>query len=226
MTRRQALIAVVLVLAGCAGSPPTPTPTDTPLPTLTPSAAATASATASPRLSPTLITLPAATPSASAAIGLPGPGCVNGWQSPAADSELGALGLALLGAYMGLNEPLEAVDVRYFVGPDPDWIIEPRFEAVERWYIKATLPSDAEYRGRWLYEKRDEQRQGVSAVAHFDTRGYQSPDWVGFVGEGEPRSLPGLPGVWSGIDYDFVTGAGDGGQPGLPDVVADCLTGT
>jgi hypothetical protein len=25
------------------------------------------------------------------------------------------------------------------------------------------------------------------------------------------------------IAYDFVTGAGDSGQPGLPDQVADCL---
>ena len=28
------------------------------------------------------------------------------------------------------------------------------------------------------------------------------------------------------ITYDFVTGAGDSGQPGLPDQVADCLGGT
>lgn len=35
-----------------------------------------------------------------------------------------------------------------------------------------------------------------------------------------------LPGEWSGIAHDFVTGAGDSGQPGLPDEVADCLGGS
>ena len=127
---------------------------------------------------------------------------------------------------MGLTDPLLVDDMRYFIGPDPDWILEPRFEAVEHWYIKATLSTDPTYRARWLVEKRDEQRLGVSAVAPYDTTGYESPDWSGFVGDGIPRPIEGLPGLWGGIQYDFVTGEGDSGFPGLDESLAECLTGT
>jgi hypothetical protein len=54
------------------------------------------------------------------------------------------------------------------------------------------------------------------AAAPFDTLGYESPDWRAFVGEGPFRPVPGLPGLWSGIEHDFVTGEGDSGNPGLP----------
>jgi hypothetical protein len=223
--RPASTLALLFVLAsGCAGGPAaTPTASPTPTP---PSASPTALPSASQSASPTPISLPSATPTATLAIGLPSPGCVNGWQSLTADSELGALGLARVAAYMGLSEPLEPVEIRYFVGPDPAWIIEPRFEEVQRWYLKASLPSDPGYRGRWLYELREPGREGVSAVAPYDSTGFESPDWIGFVGEGQPRAVDGLPGVWSGIDYDFVTGEGDSGQPGLPPEVAGCLAGT
>jgi hypothetical protein len=36
----------------------------------------------------------------------------------------------------------------------------------------------------------------------------------------------GLPGQWSGIPYDFVTGEGDSGQPGLTAEVVGCLDQT
>ena len=134
--------------------------------------------------------------------------------------------MEILANYMGLTDPLDVVAMRYFVGPDPDWILEPRFEAVEHWYIKASLSTDPTYRGRWLIEKRDEQRLGVSAVAPFDTTGYVSPDWHGFVGEGLPRAIEGLPGLWAGIDYDFVTGEGDSGNPGLSETQSECLIDT
>jgi hypothetical protein len=139
--------------------------------------------------------------------------------------------LLILANFMGLKDPfnvdpLIVDEMRYFVGPDPDNILDPRFENVERWYIKATLSSDPTYRGRWLIEKRTEDRLGVSAVAPYDTVGYQSPDWSGFEGEGAPRAIPGLPGLWSGIQYDFVTGEGDSGFPGLPASQSECLAGT
>jgi len=127
---------------------------------------------------------------------------------------------------MGLSDPLVIEDMRYFIGPDPPNILDPRFEAVEHWYIKATLSSDPTYRGRWLVEKRDEQRLGVSAVAPYETVGYSSPDWHGFEGDGLPRTIEGLPGQWAGIDYDFVTGEGDGGFPGLADSLSECMSGT
>jgi len=127
---------------------------------------------------------------------------------------------------MGLTDQLVVDDIRYFRGPDPDNILEPRFENLERWYVKAHLASDPTYAGRWLVEKRTKTILGVSAVAPFDTTGFQSPDWSGFVGDGAPRAIDGLPGMWGGIQYDFVTGDGDSGVPGLPASQVGCLAGT
>jgi hypothetical protein len=127
---------------------------------------------------------------------------------------------------MGLTDPLIVNDMVYFVGPDPDNIISPRHEHVKRWYIKATLSTDPTYAGRWLIEKRTSSILGVSGVAAYDTVGYKSPDWYGFEGEGVPRVVDSLPGLWSGIAYDFVTGAGDSGFPSLPDSQMECLANT
>lgn len=227
MLRTAAALAALLSLAGC-GTAATPSPAPTPTPSLapTPSPTLTPTATPTPSPSPTPTLAPSASPSPTVAAGLPSPDCINGWTNPPEGSAERAEGIEVLSNYMGLTAPLDVVDMRYFVGPDPDWIIEPRFEAVEHWYIKATLSTDPTYAGRWLVEKRDEQRLGVSAVAAFETVGYESPDWRGFVGEGLPREVEGLPGLWGGINYDFVTGEGDGGFPGLADSQAGCLTGT
>jgi hypothetical protein len=66
---------------------------------------------------------------------------------------------------------------------------------------------------------------GIEAAASFDTTGYESPGWRGFIGEGEPHAVEGLPGTWVGMDYDFLVGE-DGEHPGLPDEVVGCLDGT
>ena len=79
---------------------------------------------------------------------------------------------------------------------------------------------------RWLLEQRTDLIRGISAVAPYDTTGYESPDWTGFTGDGTPQIVTGLPGTWAGIPYDFVTGEGDSGEPGLPDEVVGCLAGT
>jgi len=134
--------------------------------------------------------------------------------------------MTILANYMGLTDALVVDDIRYFTGPDPDNILEPRYENLERWYIKAHLSTDPTYRGRWLLEKRTSTVLGVSAVAPWDTTGWQSPDWSGFEGDGLPRAIEGLPGEWGGIQYDFVTGEGDGGFPGLPSSQVECLAGT
>jgi hypothetical protein len=231
--RRSIYAAVVLALAGCGGSTvtttltalppetlaPTVTPTSTPLstpnPTQTPAGTSPVETTATPQST--------ASPAAAAT---PWPACINGWTSlPEGDAKRDE-GLEILVNYMGLTDPLVVDDLRYFVGPDPDNILDPRFENVERWYIKATLSTDPTYRGRWLIERRTEDRLGVSAVAPYDTAGYVSPDWHGFEGDGAPRAIEGLPGLWGGIDYDFVTGEGDSGYPGLPDSQSECLSGT
>jgi hypothetical protein len=156
----------------------------------------------------------------------PWPGCINGWRTPADGAPKRDEGVTILANYMGLTDPLVVDDMRYFRGPDPDNILEPRFENLERWYIKATLSTDPTYRGRWLIEKRTDTILGVSAVAPYDTTGYESPDWSGFIGEGPPRAIAGLPGTWSGIQYDFVTGEGDSGFPGLPASQSECMSGT
>lgn len=67
--------------------------------------------------------------------------------------------------------------------------------------------------------------EGIAAVAPFDTKGYQPPDWRGFIDEGDPHAIENLPGTWVGLDYDFLIGE-DGEKPGLPNEVVHCLDGT
>jgi hypothetical protein len=136
------------------------------------------------------------------------------------------MGIDILTGYMGVTGPWVVDEMRYFVGPDAPGVIEPFFENVERWYVRAALQSDPAFRGRFLIEKRTDLILGVAAVAPWETSGYRSPDWTGFIGEGPPTVYLGLPGQWSGIPFDFVTGEGDGGMPGLPPEVAGCLAGT
>lgn len=188
----------------------------------TPSAAPGASPSAVPTGSPGFSPEPTAPPLE----GVPSADCVNGWSVPPDGSALRLEGVELLTWSMGLEGPPEIADLRHFAGPDVPWIIEPHYEVVERWYIKASLADEADFRGRWLLEKRTDVVKGISAVAAWDSVGFSSPDWVGFVGSGPARSYPGLPGQWYGLPYDFVTGEGDTGQPGLPEEVAGCLDGT
>jgi hypothetical protein len=135
-------------------------------------------------------------------------------------------GLEILSGYLGVTGPWDVDEIRYFVGPDSPGVIEPFFENVERWYVRGSLESDPGFRGRFLLEKRSDQVLGVSAVAAYESTGYKSPDWTGFIGEGPPTTYLDLPGQWSGIPFDFVTGENDGGMPGLPPEVVDCLAGT
>jgi hypothetical protein len=155
-----------------------------------------------------------------------GPGCVNGWTTPAPGTAVRREPLDVIRAQMGVTGEFQIDEMRYFTGPEVPWIIEPRPPLVERWYVKAQLVDDPTFRARWLVEKRSPTTEGIAAVAPFDTTGYRSPDWRGFVGEGEPRTIEGLPGSWAGIEYDFVTGEGDGGNPGLPDEVIHCFDDT
>jgi len=127
---------------------------------------------------------------------------------------------------MGVTGQFEVLAMRYFQGPEVPWILSPRPPFVERWYVKARLLSDPTFAGRWIVERRDAKRAGISAVAPFGTTGYRSPDWRAFEGEGEPRVVPGLPGQWSGINYDFVSGEGDSGNPGLPTENEGCVRDT
>lgn len=191
--------------------PSAPHPTPVPEPSDPPTAQPTEAAPASPQA-----TFAQAPPSAD---------CVNGWTRPVPGSDEHEHALDVLSAQMGVDGPWNVADMRYFTGPELPFT-EPQFDSVERWYVKAALVDDPTFQARWLIERRTDQIQGISAVARFDSTGYMSPDWTGFVGEGEPVAYIGLPGTWSGVPYDFVSGEGDSGNPGLPPEVVGCMTGT
>jgi hypothetical protein len=132
----------------------------------------------------------------------------------------------MIDGQMGLQGPWTVSEMRYFTGPDVPWILDPHYDVVDYWYVRAALTGDPSFRARFLLEQRTDTIKGISAVAPFDTVGYQSPDWTGFTGDGKPQIYAGLPGEWPGVAYDFVTGEGDSGQPGLPDQVVGCLSAT
>lgn len=120
------------------------------------------------------------------------------------------------------------VDMRYFTGPESPPSDKGYILSVERWYIKLYAKDDMSFQGRFLVEARRFGR-GLSAVAPYDTHGWTSPDWRGFQYDErntQRRVVPGLPGTWSGVEYDFVTGGAGLDFPGLPDAVLGCLEGT
>jgi hypothetical protein len=150
---------------------------------------------------------------------------VHGWTSPGAASEEFNTGIEIIEAAMGVAGPWRVVEMRYFTEPGILWL-DGGVPAVRRWYVMAALVADPGFRARWLVEQRTSTIERVSAVATWDTTGFKSPDWTGFVGDGAPTAYLGLPGLWSGTPYDFVTATGDSVEPGLPAEVAGCLKGT
>jgi hypothetical protein len=153
------------------------------------------------------------------------PDCVNGWNVPAPGTRVRVLPLDLMRRDMGVTGEFRVLEMRHFTGPEVPWIIQPRPPFVEWWYVKAHLVDEPEFRARWLVVYRSPVANGVTAIARFDTQGYQSPDWLGFIGEGELRTIEGPTGTWIGMDYDFLVGE-DGEKPGLPDEVVGCMDGT
>jgi hypothetical protein len=160
--------------------------------------------------------------------GAPSTTCVNGWVTPRSDSRVFTDPLGVIRRTTGVEGPLVVVDMRYFTGPesppsDKGYLLE-----IQRWYIKLYAEEDLSFQGRFLVELRRFGR-GLSAVAPYDTSGWRSPDWRGFQYASEDhsdRDIPGLPGTWSGVEYDFVTGGAGLMIPGLPDQVIGCLSGT
>jgi len=237
---RFTLIAAcaALLVAGCqATSTPTAAPTPTPsmnapaAPPATLVATPHASATATPTLPPTPTSAPTpaptvAQPTPSQPGASPAADCVNGWITPAADSAEYQAALEMIESQMAVSGPWTVADMRYFTGPDVPWIIDPHYDTVQYWYVRASLTDDPKFAGRWLLEQRTDLIRGISAVAPYGTTGYASPNWTGFTGDGQPKIYIGLPGLWPGVAYNFVTGEGDSGQPGLPNQVVGCLSGT
>jgi hypothetical protein len=250
-----ALACLALALGACQGgrtaASPTATlpvtdlssvklPTPTPSPTPTSASSVPPSATATPiELTPTdTPNVPTAPPTAPAstttatplasqvALATPTADCVNGWVTPAEGSDQWNTALDMMETEMAVSGPWTVDEMRYFTGPDVPWIIEPHYDVVQYWYVKASRADDPSFSARWLLEQRTDQIRGISAIAPSTTVGYTSPDWMWFVGDGAPVIYTGLPGEWAGVPYDFVTGEGDSGNPGLPDEVVGCLSGT
>ena len=160
--------------------------------------------------------------------GPPSPTCEHGWVTPPAGSPLHTDPLGSIRRTTGVGGALVVVDMRYFTGPesppsDKGYLLE-----IRRWYIKLYAREDLSFQGRFLVEARRFGR-GLSAVAPYDTRGWRSPDWRGFQYDSSNprmRAIGGLPGRWSGVEYDFVRGGAGLEVPGLPDEVVGCLSGT
>jgi hypothetical protein len=224
-TRRFSIatIALALVLAACTGedggngggatdAPTTPPPIR---PVESPGEA----------VSPTPPALPAEPPPTRGGVALD---CVNGWVTPEEGTPRYLEPLGIVRRTTGVKGALTVVDMRYFEGPESPPSDKGYLLVVERWYIKLYAGREPAFQGRFLVESRRFGR-GVSAVAPYDTSGFSSPDWVGFQfdsADTEARAYPGLPGLWSGILYDFVEGGAGVEIPGLPEQVVGCLSGT
>ena len=159
--------------------------------------------------------------------------CVNGWIEPT-DPEQRELPFHVIRRTMKVDGEFDVVEMRYFEGPESPPSTKGYLLRVDRWYVKARLQGQRSFRGRWLVEERA-FGSGVAAVAPYDSKGFTSPDWIGFQYEGEDEKrvrYRGLPGKWAGIPYDFVTGRDpEMGKkvfnfPGLGPEVSGCLTGT
>lgn len=156
------------------------------------------------------------------------PTCVNGWVTPARDSPSYLQPLGIIRRASRVDGPLVVVDMRSFSGPESPPSDKGYIALVQRWYVKLYAARDPAFQGRFLVESRWFGR-GLSAVAPYRTRGFRSPDWIGFQfdsADTSPKTYPGLPGTWQGIPYDFVKGGGGLTIPGLPEQVAGCLDGT
>lgn len=156
------------------------------------------------------------------------PDCVNGWTTPPEGSPRYRQPLGIIRRTTGVRGPLVVVDMRYFEGPESPPSDKGYLLVVQRWYIKLYAERDPAFQGRFLVEARRFGR-GLAAVAPYDTHGFRSPDWIGFQydsADPEPKAYPGLPGLWSGIPYDFVKGGAGLQIPGLPEQVVGCLAGT
>jgi hypothetical protein len=154
--------------------------------------------------------------------------CAHGWVTPPPDSARYGEPLRVIRRMTGVRGPLEVIDLRTFEGPDSPPSDKGYLLDVRRWYVKVFAKDDLSFQGRFLIESRA-FGTGLVAVAPYDTNGFRSPDWVGFQydsGDTETRAYPGLPGVWSGVPYDFVAGGAGLQIPGLPDEVIGCLSAT
>jgi hypothetical protein len=210
------LLLTAAVLSACASEPATVL-----------GASGSPSIEASPKATPPP-TPPATPKKAPRTQGPASPTCVHGWTTPPRTSGDFTVPLGIIRRTTRVKGPLVVIDMRLFTGPesppsDKGYLLE-----IKRWYVKLYAKDDPSFQGRFLVESRRFGR-GLSAVAPYDTRGWHSPDWRGFQydeGHAENRTIPRLPGTWSGVEYNFVKGGAGLNFPGLPDQVVGCLAGT
>jgi hypothetical protein len=224
MRRFVGLIAVLAAI----GAACTREPADDPFATTPPPTTSAPSPSPSPSVVETSPTPPAIPDPPPPTSGPVTETCVNGWKTPPSDSPDFTDPLGLIRRATGVEGTFHVVDMRHFTGPESPPSQQGYLLDVERWYIKLFVEEDLSFQGRFLVEARRFGR-GLVAVAPYDTSGFRSPDWRAFQfdsGHTARRQVPGLPGTWSGIEYDFVTGGEGLTIPGLPDEVGGCLDGT
>jgi hypothetical protein len=223
VTTRRVRFAVLLVgavtVVACGGGDGADSNSPTPPPPVSPSVVGPTTSPVPPP--PTPVTAPpTAGPAATT--------CIDGWATPSRSSQAYRQPLGIIRRTTGIQGPLVVVDMRHFTGPESPPSEQGYLAEVERWYVKLYAKDDPAFQGRFLVEARRFGR-GVSAVAPYGSRGWRSPNWIGFQwnsADTTPKAYPGLPGVWAGIPYDFVKGGGGLTIPGLPRDVAGCLNGT
>ena len=227
----SAALAVVSCDAstGATSAASTTPASTTPASTTSTSPSPSATTTASTLPTPTQPALPHKAPRTQ---GAPSATCVNGWTTPPADSPDATDPLGIIRRSTGEKAPFEVVDMRLFVGPESPPSVgdgaKGYLQNIRRWYVKLYAPDDLAFQGRFIVEQRVFGR-GLAAVAPYDTKGFRSPDWRGFQydsADRQPRVVPGLPGTWTGVEYDFVKGGEGLDLPGLPAAVVGCLRST
>lgn len=213
--------ATALALVACTGDGGervTPSATTSP-----PPVSPTATSIATPSVTPPA--LPEEPPPTSGPAAMD---CVNGWTAPEEGTPAYLQTLGVIRRTTGVKGPLTVVEIRYFQGPESPPSDKGYLLTIDRWYVKLYAERDPAFQGRFLVESRRFGR-GVAAVAPYDTRGWRSPDWVGFQfdsADTQAKAYPGLPGLWEGIPYDFVKGGGGLEIAGLPEQVVGCVDDT
>lgn len=192
------MVATLVTACGSSSAQTTPARSSTPSPTATPSATGTPAPSAH-------VTVHATVPTT----GLKSASCVNGWTEPASPTDdFYKQAVAALQQSQG-GGGYVVKSVRYFAGPLSGGGIGAIY------YLKV---ASSTFNARVLLVSG--AGPGQAAVATSTTSGWKAGDWKGFRGQAAAAAYPGLPGKWSGPEYDAVTGGL------LAPGVAGCMAGT